>query len=135
MTAPVTTWLYVADDTLSDRFSCRYIEYHSTMKVAFHILFFKMLGSLRPCPSWKRRASTCGCALLPHADKHMFVYVLELCKSEAKRVELPLADVPASPRSYRVQAHKQTCVCPHGEEVPTVAGTVRYRSISRPMLI
>jgi hypothetical protein len=24
---------------------------------------------------------------------------------------------PAAPRSYRVQAHKQTCVCPHGEEV------------------
>jgi hypothetical protein len=24
---------------------------------------------------------------------------------------------PASPRSYRVQAHKQTCVCPHEEEV------------------
>jgi hypothetical protein len=24
---------------------------------------------------------------------------------------------PASPRSYRVQAHKQTWVCPHGEEV------------------
>jgi hypothetical protein len=26
-------------------------------------------------------------------------------------------DRPASPRSYRVQAHKATCVCPHGEEV------------------
>jgi hypothetical protein len=24
---------------------------------------------------------------------------------------------PASPRSYRVQTHKQTHVCPHGEEV------------------
>jgi hypothetical protein len=23
----------------------------------------------------------------------------------------------ASPRSYSVQAHKETCVCPHGEEV------------------
>jgi hypothetical protein len=23
----------------------------------------------------------------------------------------------AAPRSYRVQTHKQTCVCPHGEEV------------------
>jgi hypothetical protein len=41
--------------------------------------------SFRPCPAWQRRASTCGRALLPHADKHMFLYVLELCKSEAKR--------------------------------------------------
>jgi hypothetical protein len=41
--------------------------------------------TLRPCLAWQRRASTCGYALLPHADKHMFVYVLELCKSEAKR--------------------------------------------------
>jgi hypothetical protein len=41
--------------------------------------------ALRPCPAWQRRASTCGRALLPHADKHMFVYVLELCNSEAKR--------------------------------------------------
>jgi hypothetical protein len=40
---------------------------------------------LRDCPAWQPRASTCGSALLPHADKHMFVYVLELCKSEAKR--------------------------------------------------
>jgi hypothetical protein len=39
----------------------------------------------RPCPAWQRRASTCGRALLPHADKHMLLYVLELCKSEAKR--------------------------------------------------
>jgi hypothetical protein len=37
------------------------------------------------CPAWQRRASTCGRPLLPHADKQMFVYVLELCKSEAKR--------------------------------------------------
>jgi hypothetical protein len=41
--------------------------------------------TVRPCPAWQRRASTCGLALLPHADKLMFVYVLELCKSEAKR--------------------------------------------------
>jgi hypothetical protein len=41
---------------------------------------------LRDCPAWQRRASTCGRALLPHADKHMFVYVIELCKSEAKLV-------------------------------------------------
>jgi hypothetical protein len=40
--------------------------------------------TLRPCPAWQRRASTCGRALLPHADKHMFLYVLEPCKSEAK---------------------------------------------------
>jgi hypothetical protein len=26
-------------------------------------------------------------------------------------------EAAASPRSYRVQAHKQTCVCPHVEEV------------------
>jgi hypothetical protein len=40
---------------------------------------------LRLCPAWQHRSSTCGRALLPHADKLMFVYVLELCKSEAKR--------------------------------------------------
>jgi hypothetical protein len=40
---------------------------------------------IRPCPAWERRTSTCGRALLPHADKLMFVYVLELCTSEAKR--------------------------------------------------
>jgi hypothetical protein len=40
---------------------------------------------IRDCPAWQRRASTCGRALLPHKDKHMFVYVLELCKSEALR--------------------------------------------------
>jgi hypothetical protein len=42
-------------------------------------------SSVRPYPAWERRTSTCGRALLPHADKLMFVYVLELCKSEAKR--------------------------------------------------
>jgi hypothetical protein len=41
-------------------------------------------GRLRLRLAWERRASTCGRELLPHADKHMFVYVLELCKSEAK---------------------------------------------------
>jgi hypothetical protein len=40
---------------------------------------------LRPCPAWKRKASTCESAFLPHADKHIFLYVLELGKSEAKR--------------------------------------------------
>jgi hypothetical protein len=40
------------------------------------------------CPAWQRRFSTCGRALLPHEDKHMFIYVLELCKSEAKRSAL-----------------------------------------------
>jgi hypothetical protein len=29
-----------------------------------HLLFLRFL---RPCPAWKRRASTCGRALLPHA--------------------------------------------------------------------
>jgi hypothetical protein len=33
------------------------------------------------------------------------------CKSEAKRRRA------ASPRSYRIQAHKRTYVCPHGVEV------------------
>jgi hypothetical protein len=66
-------------------------------------------ATVSDCPAWQRRASTCGRALLPHADKHKFLYVLvELCKSEAKRagphrplqgtvlrgsVELPLAGV------------------------------------------
>jgi hypothetical protein len=40
---------------------------------------------IRPCPAWQRRASTCGRALLPHADKHMFVYVLELCSTLPRR--------------------------------------------------
>jgi hypothetical protein len=51
---------------------------------------------LRPCPSWQRRASTCGRALLPHADKHMSLYVLELCKSEAKRAGRGKKCTPAS---------------------------------------
>jgi hypothetical protein len=37
---------------------------------------------LRPCPAWELRASTCGRKILPHADKHMFVYVLEVELSE-----------------------------------------------------
>jgi hypothetical protein len=57
---------------------------------------------LRDCPAWKSRASTCGRALLPHADKHMFVYVLEPCKSEAKRA------------AKHINKH---VLCPHGEEV------------------
>jgi hypothetical protein len=44
-----------------------------------------MRSYLRPCPAWERRASPCERELLPHADKHVFVYVLELCESEAKR--------------------------------------------------
>jgi hypothetical protein len=43
------------------------------------------VAQLKLRPAWKREASTCGGELLPHADKHMLVYVLELCKSEAKR--------------------------------------------------
>jgi hypothetical protein len=46
---------------------------------------FSIFHSIRNCPAWQRRASTYGRALLPYADKHMFLYVLELCKSEAKR--------------------------------------------------
>jgi hypothetical protein len=52
---------------------------------ALRALQWSPVVSLRPRPAWERRTSTCERALLPHADKHMFVYVLELCKSEAKR--------------------------------------------------
>jgi hypothetical protein len=38
----------------------------------------------RDCPAWQRRASTCGRALLPHADKHMFVYVLTILQYATK---------------------------------------------------
>jgi hypothetical protein len=51
---------------------------------------------IRPCPAWQRRASACGRALLPHADKDMFVCVLELCKSKAKRAALRETNVKRS---------------------------------------
>jgi hypothetical protein len=57
-----------------------------------------ILDTIRLRPAWERRASTCGRELLPHADKHVFVYVLELCKSEAKR---PLPRRHAWPRKQR----------------------------------
>jgi hypothetical protein len=46
------------------------------------IMFYVLLSI---CPAWERRASTCGRALLPHAEKLMFVLVLELCMGEALR--------------------------------------------------
>jgi hypothetical protein len=51
-------------------------------------------------PAWQRRASTCGRALLPHADKHMFICVLELCKSEAKRAANGSSTLPRRTRPY-----------------------------------
>jgi hypothetical protein len=39
---------------------------------------------LRPCPAWQRRASTCGRALLPHADKHR---PLRLALTEFKHIK------------------------------------------------
>jgi hypothetical protein len=56
---------------------------------------------LRDCPAWQRKASTCGRALLPHADKHMFVYVLELCKSEGKRAALAYMTRPGFKTWFR----------------------------------
>jgi hypothetical protein len=61
---------------------------HALCGIKTHDLGFRASDDsacLRSCPAWERRASTCERELLPHADKHIFVYVLELCKSEAKR--------------------------------------------------
>jgi hypothetical protein len=42
---------------------------------------------------------------------------MELLIMQFSPTFLHLIGPPAWPRSYRVEAHKQTCVCPHGKEV------------------
>jgi hypothetical protein len=75
---------YQANITIrSQSLPSKTLIYYSLMSL--HFFRSQWPRGLRQCPAWQRWASTCGRALLPHADKHMFVYVLELCKSEAKR--------------------------------------------------
>jgi hypothetical protein len=50
----------------------------SNAEIQWNLTQQPTFGHLSPCPAWERRASTCERALLPHADKHMSVYVLEL---------------------------------------------------------
>jgi hypothetical protein len=42
-----------------------------------------------------------GVHFFPHADKHMFDYVLELCKSEAKRADVYMMAARQKRTGYR----------------------------------
>jgi hypothetical protein len=44
----IIRWMKVADEGLSDLFTCQYMEYHSTIKINIFVSFFKELTRQRP---------------------------------------------------------------------------------------
>jgi hypothetical protein len=71
------SFVFVRSTSLLAPVTCGYASNDSKTSFCFAVkqkVSWNWSFRVRPCPAWQRRASTCGRALLPHADKHVFVF-------------------------------------------------------------